>query len=198
MSESPAGAPPFKAHRAAYRELLESLWYASQTFENEGDGGLEGAKLACRAVARFIGVRHEEPRLAAPFLSIMQSFNDLERGLDPPLFSKNVKHRERERSSQRKHLQMLAAVAMDVMMELRHGLENAARQVAAAVQKWPAFSAQTITWTTIRNWRDQVRRQRDRRNPQFKQLRDHILGQPDPMVEVRKLLKHGPPGVPAS
>lgn len=46
-----------------------SLWYASHTFESEGDGGLEGAKLACRAVARFIGVRHENPVLAAPFLT---------------------------------------------------------------------------------------------------------------------------------
>jgi hypothetical protein len=118
MSESPAGAPPFKGHRAAYRELLETLWYASNKFENEGDGGLEGAKLACRAVARFIGVRHEDPRLAAPFLTIMLSFIDLERGLDQPLFSKNVKLRERERSSQRKHLQMLAVVAMEVLLKL--------------------------------------------------------------------------------
>jgi hypothetical protein len=194
---APAGAPPFKGHRAAYRELLESLWYASHTFENESDGGLEGAKLACRAVARFIGVRHEDPRLAAPFLNIMQSFNDLERGLDPPLFSKSVRLRERERSSQRKHLQMLAAVAMEVLMELGTRSQDAARQVAAAVQKWPAFSAQTITWTTVRNWRDQVRSQTDRRNPQFQQLPDHILGQPDPRAEVRKLLRH-PPGVPTS
>ncbi len=44
---------------------MESLWYASETFENEGDGGLERAKLACRAVGRFIAVRHENPRLAA-------------------------------------------------------------------------------------------------------------------------------------
>jgi hypothetical protein len=105
MPEPPAGAPPFKGHRAAYRELLESLWYASETFEKEGDGGLEGAKLACRAVGRFIAVTHENPRLAAPFLTIMQSFNDLAQGLDPPLFSTNLKPRERERSSQRKHLQ---------------------------------------------------------------------------------------------
>jgi hypothetical protein len=197
MSDSPAGAPPFKGHRAAYRELLESLWYASDTFENEGDGGLEGAKLACRAVARFIGVRHENPRLAAPFLTIMQSFADLERGLDPPLFSKNVKPRERERSSQRKHLQMLAAVAMDVLMELGVHLEDAARQVSKAIQKWPAFCAQKIAGTTIRHWRDQVRTPADQRNPQFQQLRDHILRQPEPKAEIRKLLNH-PPGVPTS
>ena len=197
MSDSPAGAPPFKGHRAAYRELLESLRYASDRFESEGDGGLEGAKLACRAVARFIGVRHENPRFAAPFLMIMQSFADLERGLDPPLFSKNVKPRERERSSQRKHLQMLAAVALDVLKELGTQLEHAARQVAMAVQKWPAFGAQKITGKTVCNWRDKVRTPTDPRNPQFEQLRDHILGQPDPKAEVRKLLNR-PPGVPTS
>lgn len=196
MPEPPAGAPPFKGHRAAYRELLESLWYASETFENEGDGGLEGAKLACRAVGRFIAVRHENPRLAAPFLTIMLSFNDLEQGLDPPLFSTRLKPRERERSSQRKHVQMVAAVAMEVLMAL--GQDDAAQQVAAAVQKWPAFRAQTITSTTIRNWRDQVRSLTDGRNRQFQQLRDHILGQLSPIGEVRKLLRDGPPGVPSS
>ena len=197
MSDSPAGAPPFKGHRAAYRELLESLWYASETFKNEGDGGLEGAKLACHAVARFIGVRHENPTLAAPFLTIMASFADLERGLDPPLFSNNVKLRERERSSQRKHLQMLAAVALDVLMELGARLEHAALQVALGVQKWPAFGTQTITGKTVCSWRDKVRTQTHPNNRQFQQLRDHILGQPDPKAEIRKLL-NAPPGVPTS
>jgi hypothetical protein len=50
-------------------------------------------------------------------------------------------------------------------MALEHSLEDAAQQVAAAVQKWPAFHAQTITSTTIRNWRDQVRSPTDGRNP---------------------------------
>ena len=198
MTKPPPGAPPFKGHRAAYRELMETLWYASETFQNDGDGGLEGAKLACRAVGRFIAVRHENPRLAAPFLTIMQSFNDLQQGLNPPLFSTNIKSRERERSSQRKHLRMVAAVAMEVLMALGASLQDAAQQVAAAVQKWPAFRAQTITSTTIRNWRDQVRSSTDARNPQFQQLRDHILGQLSPISEVRKLLRHGPPGVPSS
>ena len=197
MSDSPAGAPPFKDLQAAYRELLESLWYAAYRFQNEGDGGLEGEKLACHAVVRFIGVRHENPELAAPFLQIMAAFKDLERGLDPPLFSNHVELRERERSSQRKHLQMLAAVAMDVLMELGTGRTDAAEQVARAIQKWPSFRAQEITGTTVRNWRDQVRRKRDLRNRQFQQLRDHILGQADPGVEIRQLLRHGPPGVPA-
>ena len=198
MPDSPDGAPPFKAHRAAYRELIESLRYAAETFENEGDGGIEGAKLASRAVARFIGVRHENPTLAAPFLTIYKSFEDLERGQDPPLFSKNIRPRERERSSQRKHLQMSAAVAMDVLMKCGTRREDAASEVARAIQNWPAFYSQTIKRTTVCNWRDQVRRQTDPRNAQFQQLRDHILRQADPRADVGKLLRHGPPGVPTS
>jgi hypothetical protein len=198
MSDSPAGAPRFQSLQAAYRELMESLWYASDTFENEGDGGLKGGKLACQAVARFLAVRHENPVLAAPFLTVMQSFADLEQGLDPPLFSRDVRLRERDRSSQRKHLQMLAAVSMEVLMKLGTELKDAARTVARAVQKWPGFATQEITGTTIRNWRDRIRKPTDHRNPQFRQLRDHILGQADPRLEVRKLLKDGPPGVPTS
>src|SRR5215208_2680470 len=70
MSDTPPGAPPFKGRIAAERELLEALWYASQTFRDEGDGGLEGCKIACRAVARFLAVRHRNPELAAPLLAL--------------------------------------------------------------------------------------------------------------------------------
>lgn len=197
MSDSPAGAPPFTGHRAAYRELLQSLWYAADRFESEGDGGIEGAKLACRAIVRFIGVRHENPWLAAPFLEMKAAFEDLEQGLDPPLFSNDVRLRERERSSRRKHLQMLAGVAMDALMKRGIRSEVSARQVAAAAEKWPWFGAQKVSATTVRNWRDRVRRNTDPRNRQFQELRDHILGQPDPEAEIRKLLCR-PPGVPSS
>jgi len=193
----PAGAPPFQDLQEAYRELLESLWYASEVFENDGDGGLEGAKLACHAVVRFIGVRHENPKLAAPFLMIRQSFADLERGLEPPLFSRNPNPRERERSSQRKHLQMLAAAAMEVLMGLGTGRKDAATQVARAVQEWPALRGQSITATTVRNWRDTIRSIEDPRNSQFRKLCEHLLGRPDPHSEIKAMLQHRP-GVPAA
>jgi hypothetical protein len=193
----PTGAFPFRDLREAYRELLESLWYASGVFEKEGDGGLEGATLACEAVVRFIGVRHENPSLAAPFLTIRQSFIDLDRGVNPPLFSRNRDLRERDRSSQRKHVQMVAAAAMEVLMKLGTGSKDAAKQVAEAVEKWPSLRAQEITSTTVRNWRDQVRRTEDPRNRHFLELCEHILGRPDPRSEIRALLQHLP-GVPAS
>jgi hypothetical protein len=79
MTDSRAGAPAFKGHRAAYSELLETLFYAADRFENEGDGGRRGAQIASVAAARFLAVRHEDPRFAAPFLAIAQSLDDLKR-----------------------------------------------------------------------------------------------------------------------
>src|SRR5687768_15509045 len=81
LSDPPAGAPPFKGRIAAERELMESLWHASETFREEGDGGLEGCKIACRAVARFIAVRHQNPELAAPLLALHAALQDVERGV---------------------------------------------------------------------------------------------------------------------
>jgi len=69
----PAGAPPWQSLRSANRELLETLYYAFTEFKNKGDGGREGVRLACQAAARFIGVRHENPELAVPFLAILSS-----------------------------------------------------------------------------------------------------------------------------
>ena len=37
MDKPPAGAPPFKGRVKAYRELMESLSYASELFKNEGE-----------------------------------------------------------------------------------------------------------------------------------------------------------------
>lgn len=199
MDKPPAGAPPFKGRVKAYRELMESLSYASELFKNEGDGGIEGARRACIAAARFLWVRDENPELAAPFLAIATSFNDLEQGLEPPLFAKNVTPKERDRSSQRKHSQLLAAVAMEVLMETGLTLREAGQRVASAVNMWPGFQSQDVTWTTVRNWRDRVRSVEDPRNCQFQQLRDYILAQPSPEEEVqRRLLSGSPPGVPTS
>jgi hypothetical protein len=115
---TPAGAPQFKSRASAERELLRSLWYAAEVFLEEGDGGIEGCKIACQAVARFIGVRHQNPELAAPFLALRAALEDVERGVRPDLFSMDPGLRKRSRSSQRKHLQMLASVALDVLMLL--------------------------------------------------------------------------------
>jgi hypothetical protein len=78
---------------------MEKLYYAAKLFQNEGDGGLEGSRTACRAMVDFIGVRHENPELAAPFIAIAEAFSDLEAGVPPPLFSTSIALRHRSRSS---------------------------------------------------------------------------------------------------
>ncbi len=194
MSGPPTGSPPFKGRVAAYRELMKTLWYASETFRDEGDGGIEGAKLACQAVARFIAVRHENPELAAPFLAIRAAFQDLERGVGPDLFSTNTSLRKRSRSSERKHLQMLASVAMDIFMMLGDSQDQAASKVAQYAQHWPGFDPRSVTPVSIRNWRDSLVRLDPPHRVQFDKLREFILSQPSPQSEVERLLS-GPPGV---
>jgi hypothetical protein len=197
MTKAPAGAPPFKSHRRAYRELMEKLWYAADLFRNEGDGGLDGARTACLAVKDFIAVRHENPELAAPFLAIAQAFEDLEQGVAPDLFSTSVTPRQRSRSSEHRRLQILAASLLDVLIYLDkiadspRGRDRLASMVAGHVRDWPGMErAKAIT---IINWRDQIQKRPASEQQQFEAIKHHILSHPDPQSEVANLLKD-PPG----
>jgi hypothetical protein len=99
------------------REFAESLRQAAFIFEKEKNGRFLGSILACRAVARFIHQRRGGAELAGPFLQIAAAFEDLDRGGKPKLFSKkSAPEKERERSPERKHIQMLAAAALEVMV----------------------------------------------------------------------------------
>ena len=194
MSHPPGGAPPWKSRTAAYRELMELLWYASEAFRNEGDGGIEGAKITCKAVARFIAVRHENPELAAPFLALHLELENVERGVQPEMFSRNPSLRKRSRSLQRKHLRILASVALDVLMFLGEAQNQAAARVARSAQEWPGFEPSAVTAVTIKNWRNQILSESATERAQFDKLREYLLGLPDPRGEVEKLLSE-PPGV---
>lgn len=197
MPQPPGGAPAFQPHRSAYRELMTGLWYAQEMFKNEGDGGLEGAKAACRAAARFLAVRHENPELAGPFLALFKALEDLERGIEPELFSQGTPPKERSRSSQRKHAQLFAAALTEVLIGVGHTLDDAARLVATAVDRWPQFAGQAVTATTIRNWRDRCRAVGDPLHDQFLQISHHILSLQIPRAEVDRFLREGPPGNPS-
>lgn len=82
-------------------------------------------------------------------------------------------------------------------MRLGETLEHAARLVADAVDRWPQLHRQTVTVTTIRNWRDSCRSVADPRHKQFLEIRDHVLGLPNPRAAVDHLLAKGPPGNPS-
>ena len=198
MGSPPRGAPAFKGRIAAYKEFCVSTWWAHHQFSEAGDGGVEGAMLACQAAARLIAVRHENPELAAPFLSLHQALGDLQKGVVPELLSIDKTDRERSRSSQKKHIRTFAAVCLEVLMKSGDSEQQAAELVARRVQKWPGVGRQEIKTITVINWRKTEHALEAPKRRPFEAIRDDILGQSAPRALVMAFLKHGPPGNPKS
>jgi hypothetical protein len=181
------------------REFLETLRSSAYIFEKEENGRFQGSILACRAVARLTYLRNSGAELAAPFLQIAEAFAELERGGKPRLFAKKTTpERERERSPERKHIQMLAAAALEVILKLEpRGPDNrnaAAAKVARHVNRWPGMTAQDVMAQTVIAWRNQLRGSSKNARKPFEQLVEKILAEPDPRKTVDQLLKSGPPG----
>ncbi len=181
------------------REFAETLRQAAYVFENEKNGRFLGSILACRAVVRFIYLRNGGAGLAGPFLQIAEAFADLERGGKPRLFAKKtIPEKERERSPERKHIQMLAAAALEVLIKLEpRGQSNrkaAAARVARHVNRWPGMGAQDVTAQTVIAWRNQQRNSSQSARKPFEQVVEKILAEPDPRKTLDQLLKSGPPG----
>jgi hypothetical protein len=174
------------------REFLETLRQAAWIFEKEKDGRFLGSIVACRAVVRFIRLRNGGAELAGPFVQIAAAFEALERGGKPRLFSKKtVADKERERSPERKHIQRLAAAALEVLVKLEDERDPAADGVARSVNRWPGMAAQDVTGATVIAWRKQQRRSRDR---EFEVIVEKTLAEPDPRSAIESLLRNGPPG----
>jgi IS5 family transposase len=202
MTESSKPAPT--GPDQVEREFAENLRQAAYVFENEKDGRFRGSILACRTVARFIYQRNGGAELAAPFLHIATAFEDLERGGKPRLFSKkSAPEKERERSPERKHIHVLAAAALEVLLRLsprganiwdddKTKRDSAANRVARHVNKWPGMRAQQVTGLTVIAWRNQERARI--RGRQFNTLVEKILAEPSPRRTLDNLLRKGPPG----
>jgi hypothetical protein len=189
------------------RDFLETLRGAAYIFENEENGRFQGSILACRAVAGFIYQRHGGAQLAAPFMQIAAAFKELERGGRPKLFSKkSAPDRERERSPERRHIHMLAAVALEVMVKLEprsvriSDAETSKRDAAAAriarhVNGWPGMGVQQVTGGTIIAWRNHQRSLSKSDRKPFDTVVAKILAEPHPRKTVDQLLRFGPPGL---
>jgi len=187
-------------------EFAETLRGAAFIFQNEKNGRFQGSILACQAVGRFIYQRGGGAELAAPFLQIAEAFKELERGGKPRLFSKkSTPAKQRERSPERKHIQMLAAAALEVLMRLsprganawgdgEKGRDNAANKVARYVDKWSGMEAQQVTGKTIIAWRNQQRALNNADRKRFDTVVEEILAQPSPEQTVEELLRGGAPG----
>jgi hypothetical protein len=188
------------------RKFAETLRQAAYIFEKEKDGRFQGTVLACRAVARFIHQRGGGAELAGPFLQIAAAFAELERGGKPRLFAKKtVPEKERERSPERKHSQMLAAAALEISLKLRprgsniwgddrSGKNGAADRIARHVIKWPGMGSQQVTGRTVIAWRNQQRRLSDGDRKPFDAVVKEMLAQPSPQQTLEGLLRNGPPG----
>ena len=189
------------------KEFAETLRQAAFIFENEKNGRFQGSILACRAVARFIYLRRGGAELAAPFLQVATAFEDLDRGGNPRLFAKkSVRVKERERSPERKHIHMLAAAALEVLVRTTTSSSrvwaddsrkriNVASMIARHVNKWPGMAAQQVTGRTVIAWRDQQRGLSESERKPFDLAVDKILGEADPQKTVDQLLRSGPPGL---
>jgi hypothetical protein len=174
------------------REFAEALRQAAWIFAKERDGRFQGCVIACNAVIHFIHRRNGGAELAGPFSQIAAAFDDLEKGGKPKLFSKKtVAEKERERSPERKHVQMLAAAALEVLVKLGDLVSVAADRVARHVNRWPGMAAQEVTGGTIIAWRKQTRRSGSQ---EFKVMVEKTMAEPDPRNAIESLLQNGPPG----
>jgi hypothetical protein len=188
------------------REFADTLRGTAFIFEKEKNGRFQGSILACRAVVRFIHQRGGAAELAGPFLQIAAAFEELERGGKPKLFSKkSAPDKERERSPERKHIHMLAAAALEVMVKLEprsvkisdaetSKRSAAADRIARHVTGWPGVEAQQVTGRTVIAWRNQQRSLGKSARRPFDTVVAKILAEPNPRKAVDQLLQSGPPG----
>jgi hypothetical protein len=186
-------------------EFAETLRQAAYIFEKEKHGRFSGSIFACQAVARFIYWRGWGAELAGPFLQIAAAFKELDRGGKPKLFSKkSAPAKERERSPERKHIHMLAAAALEVLVKLSppsrwaedpKKRDSAANMIARRIYKWPGMQKQKVTGLTVIAWRNQQRALGENERRQFDAVVKEMLSQPDPRQTVDHLLSNGPPGL---
>jgi hypothetical protein len=177
------------------REFVDHLRVAAYIFQTKKNGRFEGAIRACAAVVRFIKRRGGPAEYAAPFMHIAEAFKELERGGRPRLFSKKtIPAKERERSPERKHMQMLAAAMLEALMKLGDERNVAAEQIARYVNKWPGMAVQTVTGKTVIGWREQQHRLDGEPRKRFDKVVDATLAEPQPRSTIEGLLRNGPPG----
>jgi hypothetical protein len=194
--DGPRGAPPKKDLPDAIHELLEGLWHANHLFEEEEDAGRKGIVMACHAVIRFVAVTHQNPLLAAPLLALREAIFDLEKGVANPIINSDAADGRRSRSSLKKHANAVAAVCLEVLVELGDPVEETASRVARYVGKWRVMRNQPINADTIKNWRNAFRAlPTDERMP-FELMRTDLLTREDARQEIERLLRDGPPGTP--
>lgn len=190
---SPAADPAeVECFNQIFTELLTSLRDASWVFTYH-DSSM-GAEHACRAVGRYLYRLDLGAELAIPFLQLTKAFEDLQKGIAPPLFKRGKNPSERDRSSERKFHQMWAAALLDALMERGEDKAIAAARVARCANAWPNFRSQKLSATTIDNWRDAISASERAERRQYEEIRYALSVDPNAKLMIEAVLKHGPPG----
>jgi hypothetical protein len=194
--DGPPGAPAKKDLPEAFHELLEGLYYANLLFETKGDAGRDGIKTACHAVVRFIAVTHQSPLLAAPLVALRAAILDLEQGVSNPIIDLDGGHGSRSRSALKKQANAVAAVCLEVLVELGDSLDESAAMVARKAGRWWVMGDQEVTKHTVKNWRNALRGATVDERAAFELMRSNLLICENPRQEIERLLRDGPPGIP--
>jgi hypothetical protein len=179
----------------AFRELLEGLYYANHLFETKEDAGRNGIDTALRAVVHFLWVTGQPPTLAAPLMALRAAIRDLEQGVANPIISPDATAGRRSRSALKKHASTVAAVCLEVLVDLGDPVDEAASRVARLAANWSILRGQQITANTIKNWRNQIRAMQAVERGAFDLMRKDLL-EHGGRQEVERLLSDGPPGMP--
>lgn len=181
---APRGAPPQLPLPDAFQELCQNLYYATQVYSEEGDAGRKGIEIALRSVVRFLAVNHVSPELAAPLLAMRGALLDLDKGVSNPIITGEMT--QRSRSTLHLHAKMVTAACLEVLVELGGPLDETAAYVARSVGKW--LPQQTITATTVRNWRDEQRALPVNERRPFDLLVKDLMQAANSRLEIERIL----------
>jgi hypothetical protein len=193
-SNPPLGALPFMPIEAAYRNLMQELFYAHDLFKSKGDGGVIGCITGCEAIIHFLRARHENPELGNVFIQIMKAFKSAQEGKYSEQFEvrrpdTTPKSRARSQSRLRRDQRLWAAVCAEMRMKWGASREEATAKVARYVAKWPYMKDSRTTALTIRNWRNDFSQASHPAHQQYLLICNHVLARPDARDYLDGVLK---------
>jgi hypothetical protein len=121
---------------------------------------------------------------------------DLQKGVKNPIIDPSSGDGRRSRSSLKKLAITVAAVCLEALVKLGDPVDEAASRVSRHAAKWRGMGDQSITPTTVKNWRNQQRGLLPEERKTFDLMRKDLLTCENTRGEVEALLLNGPPGFP--
>jgi hypothetical protein len=195
--------------RDAEAKLYEQLLQASDLLNHSETYGREGVIAALRAVVGFLLDRDPENvgHMLQPFTILNNAFKDLHREDSmgrrhvPELFTPNPLDDQgdpilnRSHSSQKNRIKVYAAACMGALVKSKIPKEQAASQIASAIESWPRVDGQTITASTVSSWRRELSEAlpSDPQRIDFDELIEEFRAKETGAGFLAHVLKNGPP-----